>query len=61
MSTKIDGVFGTEIYTIDDGHIVIEQAFNTSVRLAPDELLTVIRTLQAHYDNRAQWQEPTRG
>lgn len=61
MHTKIDGVFGTEIYTIEDGQIVIEQACNAVVRLVPDELLTVIRTLQAHYDDRARWQEPTRG
>ena len=61
MRTKIGGVFATEVYAVDDGYLAIEQACNTVVLLAPDELLTVIRELQAHYDSRAQWQEPTRG
>jgi len=61
MRTTIGGVFATEIYEIDDGYLAIEQAFGTVVLLPPDELLAVIEQLQAHYDNRAQWQEPTRG
>jgi hypothetical protein len=59
MRTTIGGVFATEIYAIDDGFLAIEQASSAVVLLAPDELLTVIRGLQAHYDQRAQWQEPT--
>jgi hypothetical protein len=50
----------TKIYQVEDGFLAIEQADNT-VLLTPDELLTVIKELQAHYDGRAQWQEPTRG
>ncbi len=61
MRTKIGGVFATEIYAVDDGFLAIEQAFDTVVLLAPDELLVVIRELQARYDSRAQWQEPTTG
>ena len=61
MRTKIGGVFATEVYAVDDGFLAIEQAFDTVVLLAPDELLAVIKELQAHYDNRARWQEPTRG
>ena len=61
MRTTIGGVFATEIYAIDDGFLAIEQAFGTVVLLAPDELLVVIKELQAHYENRAQWQEPIRG
>lgn len=61
MWKQIGGVLETEIYTIDDGFVAIEQAQDTVVVLAPDELLTVIRELQAYYDNRARWQEPTPG
>ena len=61
MRERIGGVFETEIYEIDDGFLAIEQAFNTVVLLAPDELLVVIEKLQAHYANRAKWQEPIRG
>ncbi len=61
MRTNIGGVFATEIYPVDDGFVAIEQACDTVVLLAPDELLMVIRELQARYDNRAQWQEPTPG
>ena len=61
MHTNIGGVFDTEIYELDDGYLAIEQSFGTVVLLAPDELLAVIERLQAHYANRAQWQEPTRG
>jgi hypothetical protein len=61
MRTKIGGVFATEVYAVDDGFLAIEQAFDTVVLLAPDELLAVIKELQAHYDNRARWQEPTPG
>jgi len=61
MRMTIGGTFDTEIYEIDDGYLAIEQACGTVVLLAPDELLAVIKELQAHYDNRARWQEPTRG
>jgi hypothetical protein len=61
MRTTIGGVFATEVYPIDDGYVAIEQACGTVVLLAPDELLLIIKELQAHYDNRARWQEPTRG
>jgi hypothetical protein len=61
MWTKIGGVLATEIYSIDDGFVAIEQAQDAVVVLAPDELLTFIRELQAYYDTRIQWQEPTRG
>jgi hypothetical protein len=61
MRTTIGGVFSTEIYAIDDGLLAIEQAFGTVVLLAPDELLTIIKELQVHYERRAQWQEPIRG
>jgi hypothetical protein len=61
MWTKIGGVLATEIYSIDDGFVAIEQAQDAVVVLAPDELLTIIRELQAYYDTRIQWQEPTRG
>lgn len=61
MRTTIGGVFATEIYTIDDGFLAIEQASGNVVLLAPDEVLGVIEELQAHYDRRAEWQEPIRG
>jgi hypothetical protein len=61
MRIKIGGVFSTEVYAIDDGKLVIEQAFDTVVRLAPDELPAVLRELQAQYDRRVLWQEPTPG
>ena len=61
MRATIGGLFDTEIYAIDDGFVAIEQAFDTVVLLAPDELLMVIKELQAYYDRRAQWQEPIRG
>ena len=54
MRTTIDAVFGTEIYPIEDGFLAIEQAFDVVVLLAPDELLMVIKALQAHYDRRVQ-------
>lgn len=60
MRTTIGGVFATEIYPIEDGYLAIEQAFGTTVLLAPDEVPVVIEALQAHYDRRAQWQEPIR-
>jgi hypothetical protein len=59
MQTKIGGVFDTQIYSIDDGLVAIEQARDTVVLLAADELLMIIRELQAYYDARARWQEPT--
>lgn len=59
MQTKIGGVLDTQIYSIDDGFVAIEQAQDTVVLLAADELLMVIRELQAYYDARARWQEPT--
>jgi hypothetical protein len=54
-------VLATEIYSIDDGFVAIEQASDAVVVLAPDELLVVIRELQAYYDTRTRWQEPTPG
>jgi hypothetical protein len=59
--TSIGGVFGTEIYATDDGFVAIEQTEDTVVLLVPDELLSVIRELQAYYDSRARWQEPQPG
>lgn len=59
MWTKIGGVLETEIYSIDDGFVAIEQAQDTVVLLAPDELLMIIRELQSYYDSRVQWQDPT--
>ncbi len=61
MRANIGGVLATEIYSIDDGFVAIEQAQDTVVLLAPDELLTIIRELQAFYDSRTRWQEPTPG
>ena len=61
MSAKIGGVLETEIYSIDDGFVVIEQARDTVVLLAPDELLMIIKELQSYYDSRIQWQDPTPG
>ncbi len=61
MRRNIGGVFDTEIYAIDDGFLAIQQGLGTVVLLAPDELLLVIRELQAHYDSRARWQEPIIG
>jgi hypothetical protein len=54
MRTTIGGVVATEIYAIEDGLLAIEQASNTVVLLAPDELLMVIRELQSQYDQRAK-------
>lgn len=63
MTTKkIKGMFDTEIYTREDGYVAIRQGDDAAVVLfAPDDLLVVIRELQAFYDTREQWQEPTRG
>jgi hypothetical protein len=61
MRANIGGVLATEIYTIEDGFIAIEQAQDTVVLLAADELLVVIRELQAYYDSRVRWQEATPG
>ena len=61
MRITIGGVLSTEIYSIDDGFVAIEQAQDAVVLLAPDELLIVIRELQAYYDTRRRWQEPTPG
>jgi hypothetical protein len=61
MRTRIGGVLATEIYSIDDGFVAIEQAQDAVVLLAPDELLVIIRELQAYYDARVEWQEPTPG
>ena len=58
MRNNVGGVLATEIYTIEDGFVVIEQADDAAVMLAPDELLVVIRELQAYYDERERWQEP---
>ena len=59
MRTKVGGVLETEIYAIDDGFVAIEQAERAVVLLAPDELLVIIKELQAYYETRARWQEPT--
>jgi hypothetical protein len=61
MQTRIGGVLETEIYSIDDGFVAIEQARDTVVLLAPDELLLIIRELQAYYDSRIRWQDPMPG
>ena len=61
MRTKIGGVLETEIYAIDDGFVAIEQSERALVLLAPDELLAIIQELQAYYDTRVLWQEPTPG
>jgi hypothetical protein len=61
MRINIGGVLSTEIYSIEDGFVAIEQARDAVVLLAPDELLVVIRELQSYYDTRVRWQEPTRG
>jgi hypothetical protein len=60
MGTKILGLVETEIYTTDDGLVAIEQPNDTVVLLSVDQLLAVIRELQACYDNRSEWQEPAR-
>jgi hypothetical protein len=60
MGTKITGMVETEIYTTDDGFVAIEQPNDTVVLLSADQLLAVIRELQACYDNRGEWQEPAR-
>lgn len=60
MQAKIRGVLKTEIYPIDDGCVAIQQD-KAVVLLAPDELLLVIKELQAYYDRRKQWQEPVKG
>jgi hypothetical protein len=54
------GLVETEIYTTDDGFVAIEQPNNTVVLLSVDQLLAVIRELQACYDDRSEWQEPAR-
>ena len=59
MRTKVGGVLETEIYAIDDGFVAIEQAERAVVLLSPDELLVIIKELQAYYETRARWQEPT--
>jgi type IV secretory pathway protease TraF len=61
MRITIGGVLRTEIYSIDDGFVAIEQAQDAVVVLAADELLMIIRELQAYYDARMRWQEPTLG
>ena len=61
MTKNLGGLFATKIYAVEEGFVAIEQESNTTVLLAPDELLMVIMELQAHYDKRARWQEPTRG
>ncbi|HEX5049014.1 MAG TPA: hypothetical protein VFX89_18025 [Gammaproteobacteria bacterium] len=61
MRTRIGGVLATEIYTIDDGFVAIEQAADAVVLLAPDELLLIIKELQTYYEARTRWQEPTPG
>jgi len=61
MRNNLGGVLATEIYSTEDGFVVIEQTDETAVMLAPDELLVVIRELQAYYDDRARWQEPQPG
>ena len=61
MRTTIGGVLETDIYSIDDGFVAIEQAQGAVVLLAADELLMIIRVLQAYYDARMRWQEPTPG
>jgi hypothetical protein len=61
MRTKIGGVLQTEVYAMSDGCIAIEQVQNTVVRLAADELPTIITELQAYYDNRTRWQDPMPG
>jgi hypothetical protein len=61
MRTKIGGVLETEVYSIDDGLVAIEQVQNTVVLVAADDLLRVIRELQAFYDGRTRWQDPTPG
>jgi len=58
VQNNLGGVLATEIYTIEDGFVVIEQAEDAAVMLAPDELLVVIRELQAYYEERMRWQEP---
>jgi hypothetical protein len=60
MGTKITGFVETEIYTTDDGFVAIEQPNDTVVLLSVDQLLAVIRELQACYDDRSEWQEPAR-
>ena len=61
MRIMIGGVLETEIYSIDDGFVAIEQTQDAVVLLAADELLIIIRELQAYYDKRKRWQEPTPG
>ena len=61
MQSNLGGVLATEIYSTEDGFVVIEQADEAAVMLAPDELLVVIRKLQAYYDERERWQEPQPG
>jgi hypothetical protein len=61
MQTTIGGVLETKIYSIDDGFVAIEQAQDAVVLLAPDELLLIIRELQAYYDARIRWQDATPG
>jgi hypothetical protein len=61
MWTKIGGVLETEIYSIDDGFVAIEQTQNAVVLLAPDELLMIIKELQSYYDSRIRWQDPAPG
>ena len=60
ITTRIEGRIETAIYTTEDGYVAIEQLNDTVVLLSSDQLVDVIRKLEACYDNRAHWQEPTR-
>ncbi|NLG75936.1 MAG: hypothetical protein GX535_06840 [Xanthomonadaceae bacterium] len=46
----------TKVYTSEDGHAVIEQPAG-SVRLSAEDILAVIRELQACYDYCAAWRQ----
>ena len=61
ITTRIEGTIETAIYTTDDGYVAIEQLNDTVVLLSSDQLVEVIRKLEACYYNRAHWQEPIRG
>jgi hypothetical protein len=56
MTTEIDSMRQTKVYTTPDGRTVIEQS-QGSVVLSADQIQAVIRELHACYDYCALWKE----
>jgi hypothetical protein len=60
MTTEIDAVRHTKVYTTPDGHTVIEQS-QGSVVFSADQIQAVIKELHACYDYCALWKESMAG